>query len=299
MLSRQYRISHMETTTIVMPGDGIAHSLPPHGIVQLGSGVDIRQSSHIDKNILSATEVGVLRTKGSEESGRKGDMSSLPGTHVSYTVASLHKKSYTHPSIRDAVIGCIMKTGAEYYEVDIRATTTALLPVLGFDNATKRNRPMLKVGDVVYGKIIEVDGIGGGGYAVERMMMDCCNGTHGDGFGPLYVSPVSSSTGGTSWTGSTNNSGMLFKVTPAYARFLLSSGGAPESTLAILGSRIPFEIVIGVNGLFWISSQSSSSSSAHLETSIVGTVIQCMERDNDVSPQRVLSVLERQVKSSR
>lgn len=286
----------METTTIVMPGDGIAHSLPTHGIVQLGSGVDIRSSLQKDRSTICATEVGVLRTKGSEANGREGETSCSTGTRSSYNVTSLHKKCYTHPSARDAVIGCIVKTGAEYYEVDIRATTTALLPVLGFDNATKRNRPMLKVGDVVYGKIIEVDGIGGGGYAVERLMMDCCNGAHRDGFGPLYVSPVSSSMGGTSWTGSTNNSAMLFKVTPAYARFLLSSGGEPESTLAILGSRIPFEIVIGVNGLFWISSQSSAS--AHLETSILGTVIQCMERENDVSPQRVLSILERQVKSS-
>jgi len=287
----------METMTFVMPGDGIAQSLPTHGIVQLGSGVDVTSSlSQKENPMITATEVGVLRTKGSESGGRQGDTSSSTGTHISYNVASLHKKCYAHPSVRDPVIGCIVKTGAEYFEVDVGATTPALLPVLGFDNATKRNRPMLKVGDVVYGKITEVDGIGGGAYAVERMMMDCCNGSQGDGFGPLYVSPVSTSIGSTSWTGSTNNSGMLFKVTPAYAQFLLSHGGKPESTLAVLGSRIPFEIVIGVNGLFWLSSQSSSS--AHLETSILGTVIQCMERDNDVSPQRVLSVLERHVKSS-
>lgn len=286
----------MDTMSCVMPGDGLAKSLPVHGIVHLGSGVDIRPSSRVGEEhsvsnqCISATEVGILRRNEEEET------LSSKEPHLTFTVVSVHKKSYTHPSVRDAVIGSIVKTGSDFYEVDVRATTSAWLPVLGFDNATKRNRPMLKVGDVVYGKITEVDGISGGGYAVERIVMDCLNDARGDGFGPLYVSPVSSSIGAVSWTGSTNNAGMLFKVTPSYARFLLSSGGEPESTLAILGSRIPFEIVVGVNGLFWISSQSTSN--AHLETSILGTVIQCMERENDVSPQHVLSILERQVKSA-
>lgn len=296
----------MDSATFVMPGDGIAQSLPSRGIVQLGSGVDLRSSSHstiagisspgeVSQGI-SATEVGVVlqTTPGKEKYGRPGE--ALP---LTYTVVSLHKKAYAHPSLRDSVIGCVVKTGADYYEVDIRATTPALLPVLGFDNATKRNRPMLKVGDVVYGKITEVDGIAGGGYAVERVMMDCRNDSSGDGFGPLYVSPVSASIGAIGMTGSnSNNSGMLFQVTPAYARYLLRSGTLPQSTLAILGSRIPFEIVVGVNGLFWISS-SNSPSSAHLETSILGTVIQCMERDNDVSPEHVLSVLEKRIKSAQ
>lgn len=294
-----------------MPGDAIASSLPTRGIVHLGSGVDIRSSQNTISNIsqgrvtsssaaICATEVGILRTLGGEESAPKQPApSSSPRTHMHYSVMSLHKKAYTHPLPRDAVIGCVVKTGAEYYDVDIRATTVALLPVLGFDNATKRNRPMLKVGDVVYGTLTEVSGVAGGGYAAERIMMDCCNNVDGDGFGPLYVSPVSSSSRGvTRWTGNAHGIGMIFKVTPSYARYLLSNGQRPESILAVLGSRIPFDIVIGVNGLFWISSLSSSSN-AHLETCILGTVIQCMERESDVSPQHVLFVLERHMKSGK
>ena len=47
-----------------------------------------------------------------------------------------------------------MERHAEEYRVNIRACTTAILPSLAFDGASKRNKPDLKVGDVIYARVV-------------------------------------------------------------------------------------------------------------------------------------------------
>lgn len=42
----------------------------------------------------------------------------------------------------------------DYFRVDIGAPDLALLSFISFEGATKRNRPNLKVGDLVYGQIL-------------------------------------------------------------------------------------------------------------------------------------------------
>lgn len=49
------------------------------------------------------------------------------------------------PALNDSVIGVITGKGNEQYRVDIGAAHPAILPMLAFENATKRNRPNLKV----------------------------------------------------------------------------------------------------------------------------------------------------------
>jgi exosome complex RNA-binding protein Rrp4 len=289
--------------SVVMPGDVIASSLPMHGIVQLGSGVDISErqpvQNHthnlIDSNEipssggmrgsrLIATEVGLLVSAGGDNKS-KNKSNETPEV-LSYSVTAIHKKRYTHPCVGDAVIGTVLsQVGGEYYEIDIHSMTTALLPVLAFDNATKRNRPMLKVGDVVYGSVKVVDGM-------ERILLDCTN-SGSSGFGPLYQSMNSARSGG---------KGMLFRITPSYSQYLLKSSNSSRdssSILHVLGSRIPFEIVIGMNGVFWLCSSggdgSGSSGDAFIETCILGATIQACEtvvgEAGDALSRRVLGVL--------
>ena len=291
--------------SVVMPGDVIASSLPVHGVVRLGSGVDIaerhvEQNNLIDSNEipssdhgmrgsrLIATEVGLLSAGEDNKSNSK--ITGAPEV-ISYSVMAVHKKKYTHPRVGDAVIGTVLsQVGGEYYEIDIHSMTTALLPVLAFDNATKRNRPMLKAGDVVYGSVKVVDGM-------ERILLDCTNSGSSTGFGPLHQSTNSLTSGG---------KGMLFRITPAYSQYLLKSSNTSRDSMSILhvlGSRIPFEIVIGMNGVFWLSSSSGdvsgSKGDGFMETCILGATIQACEtvvgEAGDALSRRVLRVLAHHV----
>jgi len=50
-------------------------------------------------------------------------------------------------------VGIIEDRGSEFYKVNIFSGSVALLSRLGFEGASKRNKPELKVGDVVYCRI--------------------------------------------------------------------------------------------------------------------------------------------------
>lgn len=52
------------------------------------------------------------------------------------------------------VIGVVLERAGEYYKVDIGSSSPALLSFIAFDGATKRNRPILKPGSLVYARVI-------------------------------------------------------------------------------------------------------------------------------------------------
>ena len=49
------------------------------------------------------------------------------------------------PALGDHVIGVVADKGAADYKLDLGGAVRAMLPVLAFDGATKRNRPQLSV----------------------------------------------------------------------------------------------------------------------------------------------------------
>lgn len=59
--------------------------------------------------------------------------------------------------VGDRVIGLIQKCGGETFAVDIGAIRHAQLDILAFEGATKRNRPQLNIGDLVYARVICVE----------------------------------------------------------------------------------------------------------------------------------------------
>ena len=85
-------------------------------------------------------------------------------------------------------------------------------------------------------------------------------------------------------------------MTPAYARYLLSG---KMDVLNVLGAKVPFEIVVGVNGMFWVASQEKERERAFLETCILGSAIQKMERlvagQQGVDEKRILEVLKKEM----
>mmetsp|Transcript_125481 Transcript_125481/g.349249 ORF Transcript_125481/g.349249 Transcript_125481/m.349249 type:complete len:228 (+) Transcript_125481:119-802(+) len=57
------------------------------------------------------------------------------------------------PRVGDVVVGIVTYRSAEAYKVDIRAPCLAHLPTLAFNGATRRNRPALEVGTLVYARV--------------------------------------------------------------------------------------------------------------------------------------------------
>lgn len=52
------------------------------------------------------------------------------------------------------MVGVITDRGGDYYKVNIGSPAPALLSRLAFEGATKRNKPSLKAGDVIYARVI-------------------------------------------------------------------------------------------------------------------------------------------------
>ncbi len=53
----------------------------------------------------------------------------------------------------DAVVGTVVERHSDAYNVDLGGPFTAVLPALAFEGATRRNRPSLAPGDLVYARV--------------------------------------------------------------------------------------------------------------------------------------------------
>ena len=117
----------------------------------------------------------------------------------------------------------------ESYRVDIGAPTQATLPFLSFEGATRRNRPNLKPGQLVYARICVAN-------KDMEPELTCVNPAtnKADGYGELV-------------------DGTLIKCSLFQSRCLLSQH-AP--VLVEMGRRFPFEIVVGLNGRVWVKADS-------------------------------------------
>jgi len=57
------------------------------------------------------------------------------------------------PAAGDAVVGTVAERHADSYTVELGAPFPGTLPALGFEGATRRNRPTLAPGDLVYARV--------------------------------------------------------------------------------------------------------------------------------------------------
>lgn len=81
--------------------------------------------------------------------------SAMSHLHRSPTIADLspHAPQYI-PQPPEPIIGIIIARHAEGYRVDIGSSQAASLDALAFEGATKRNKPNLKVGTIVYAHLL-------------------------------------------------------------------------------------------------------------------------------------------------
>ncbi|CAK9438791.1 uncharacterized protein LODBEIA_P30150 [Lodderomyces beijingensis] len=132
------------------------------------------------------------------------------------------------PRAHDYVVGTIVGSIGEYYKVQLQSfSPPVMLPFLGFANATKKNRPNLKVGQVVYARVVSSDEV-----ECEVVCYDAGNARDAGGFGVL------------------DESGLVVDVELNFARELLYN--ASSEVLALLSRKVQFEVAVGINGRVWI-----------------------------------------------
>eukprot|EP00658_Telonema_sp_P-2_P045610 TRINITY_DN3359_c0_g2_i2.p1 TRINITY_DN3359_c0_g2~~TRINITY_DN3359_c0_g2_i2.p1 ORF type:complete len:242 (-),score=52.04 TRINITY_DN3359_c0_g2_i2:225-950(-) len=133
----------------------------------------------------------------------------------------------------DQVLGVIVEKGGETLKVDIGAGSHAVLGTLAFDGATKRNRPNLKVGELLYARVLRANKDIEVELTCESVVGKKDWVTGESTYGPL--------TGGN-----------VCKVSLSLAQRLLDND-AP--VLEALGNVVPFELAIGVNGRVWVNAE--------------------------------------------
>lgn len=201
-------MSLVEFNNIVLPSNDVSHTVLKGDVSKknekiIGPGLKI-----VDSKIFVCNS-GVLRCKDEKL------------FWVEY-----HKKKYT-PAKDELVIGIVAAKTSEMYKVDIGASELATLPYLAFTNATKKNRPDIKLGNVIAAKVK---------LATPYMEpeISCVEYANSVILGQL-------------------ENGFLITVSLNYALRLKKSN---SKLLYHLGQFVPYEIVIGANGKIWIKSAS-------------------------------------------
>lgn len=233
----------MATTALplVLPGDPIPPALiPTHAKhpLRLGPGLRHVPPSSILPTIAGQLIVNPHKTSMWVESngGRVSPFPLPPPSPTKPNPPPLRGAQYT-PSPSDLVIGRVLRSATDLYYISLSPyTPPASLPHLAFESATKKTRPQLAPGALVYARVS----------LANRHMdpeLECVSPSTGkaDGLGPL--------------TG-----GMVFDVSPGFARRLLLARSRDEGgveVLELLGAEgVAFETAVGRNGRVWVGSES-------------------------------------------
>eukprot|EP01133_Synstelium_polycarpum_P017532 gene17532-20922_t len=120
------------------------------------------------------------------------------------------------PQGEDMVVGIIVEKHAESFKVDIGCSSHAILSAYSFEGATKNNKPLLSVGNIVYCRVL----VANKDMEPEIVCLSAKN--KAEGFGQLV--------GG----------------------YILLNEDC--EILKILGKHVAYEIAVGVNGRVWVNS---------------------------------------------
>lgn len=235
----------MSTTSIVLPGDQVPSNLLPSGAsttpLRLGPGLRLLQqqsqtttkSNPPSAHVIQATQAGVL---------------SIDANRKSVSVQTFPNRRYI-PTVNDLIIAQVQRSSQDFFHCIITPHAPfAVLGQLAFEGASKKTRPNLKQGDLVYARVLSV-GVGAG----TEVELTCVNPATGKaepgGLGLL-------------------SGGMVFDISTGLAARLMkassSSSSAEAASVVILEelgkkfeSKGGFEIAVGRNGKVWVDCSGS------------------------------------------
>lgn len=220
------------TMTTVVPGDA-----PGGEASAYGPGIYVNPLTSEPL----VTKCGILR-----ESHKRGNT-------VQYV--DVNAKRYV-PEARDQVLGVIVGKAGESFRVLLQDHVPPVsLSQYAFENASKKNRPNLPNGALVYGRIVMADK----DIEAEMEAVDSTTG-RASGFGEL-------------------KGGYVFPVSLAYARELLFSG---DRLLGEIGKLVAFEVAVGLNGKVWVDGP---------DIQTTWKVAQCIQACETVPPSEAKAVI--------
>ena len=182
-------------------------------------------------------------------------------------------------TVNDPVLGVITHKMMEFYRVDIGSAHTAVLPALAFENATKRNKPNLNVGSLVYARVVAAS------KDIETEL--ACTSIQGkaDGFGELQSGlPIAISSRLSHqqvfFMGFLRS---IFHPPPlsSFSR-LIKGSSLIMSVLASLRKSWAFEMACGWNSKLWINAKTLR------KTIVLATIIQQSELCSDEAEMTAL-----------
>lgn len=204
---------------VVLPGDVSEEIVAAGGKGKVILGPGLRK----DSDCIYVTKPGILKKRN-------------PNT---YWIDS-YQKRYV-PSRGENVIGVVTQKSGDIFRVDIGGSCPATISYLSFEGATKKNRPEVQIGDVLYAKVL----VAGKDMEPELLCVDS-RGLKGR-LGVLA-------------------DGFLFKCSLNLIRKILNPNC---QLLNSLKNEWPFEMAAGMNGRIWIKAKSSRETLA-LGNAILG-----------------------------
>ncbi|KAK0201878.1 exosome complex exonuclease RRP40 [Desarmillaria ectypa] len=198
--------------TIVVPGE---HIPAQHVNLKLGPGlIQLSQASTpntTSKSSIISTRAGTLNHSAN---GSKWWVESNSRRYV--------------PAPQESVIGIVIQKAGEGFRVDIGSAHPASLDGLAFEGASKRNRPNLKIGSLVYARVSLA-------HKDMEPELECFDAQtrKAEGFGEL-------------------KGGFMVRCSLGMCRKLLDPN---NFLLPLLGAKIPLEVAVGMNGRVWINSK--------------------------------------------
>ncbi|KZC13273.1 PREDICTED: exosome complex component RRP40 [Dufourea novaeangliae] len=135
-----------------------------------------------------------------------------------------YQKRYV-PNRGENVLGIVTQKSSDIFKVDIGASEQASLSYLAFEGATKKNRPDIQVGDLVFAKLL---------VASKDMEPELvCVDSHGK----------------EKKLGALSSNGMLFTCSLSLIRKILNHNSPLFNTLS---HSQAFEVAAGMNGRVWV-----------------------------------------------
>ncbi|OAL75263.1 exosome complex exonuclease Rrp40 [Trichophyton violaceum] len=264
-------------TSTILPGDILQLSQPNApklglNLHLLTSQAKAQESQEPTSQIIAASQAGLL----SSDNKRNATTSILPFPSTRYI-----------PCQNDLIIAQIHHSSPDFFHCIISPNSPhAFLGQLAFEGATKKTRPQLKAGELVYARILSV-GVGAGG----EVELTCVNPATGkaepDGLGSLH-------------------GGMVFDVSTLFASRLMMTGperkdgAGPGGVIVLeeLGRKFEsyggFEIAVGRNGKVWVDSSAEGDVGVIMVVAIGRCLRETDEKRLDVVEQKklVLRVLK-------
>ncbi len=172
-----------------------------------------------------------------------------------------------HPAVycirqEDQVIGMVSGKVGEYYLLDLGQHQVALLGIYEFEGATKKNRPVLPEGTLVYCKVKQT-------CTHLRSKLSCKSKQTKKEWmtGEAYYGEL--------------KEGMLLSVQVSTARRLEKEG---DGLFKQIGGLCNFEVCVGVNGRVWVKGQTVN------DTVVISNILQQLDQKGLEHAGEVLKV---------